>query len=141
MNRDIPLLSYTPSWCEQQTLLWCLNSYVPHPKHTDRLIFNPLPAVTYQNILDLNVACRAKRTQMYWHVCKFKCPLKKTQPSCPCSRDLNWTSRGLNPCPESKAHYSKTRICSHNFPHKFAMCIGRVEQVYQFILCKCNNYL
>jgi hypothetical protein len=26
---------------------------------------------------------------------KFKCPLKKMQPSCPCSRDLNWTSKGL----------------------------------------------
>jgi hypothetical protein len=39
---------------------------------------NPLPALTYKNVLDLNVACRAKRTQMYyWHVCKFKCPLKK----------------------------------------------------------------
>jgi hypothetical protein len=23
---------------------------------------NPLPALTYQNVLDLNVACRAKRT-------------------------------------------------------------------------------
>jgi hypothetical protein len=27
---------------------------------------------------------------------KFKCPLKKTQPSCPGSRDLNWTGKGLN---------------------------------------------
>jgi hypothetical protein len=42
MSRDIPLLSYTPSWCEQQTLLWCLNSYVPNPKHTVRLIFKSL---------------------------------------------------------------------------------------------------
>jgi hypothetical protein len=57
---------------------------------------NPLPALMYQNVLDLNVACRAKRTPMYWHVRKLKCPLKKTQPSCPCSRDLNWTSKGLN---------------------------------------------
>jgi hypothetical protein len=56
---------------------------------------NPSPALTYQNGLDLNVACRAKRTQTYWHVRKFKCPLKKTQPSCPCSRDLNWTGKGL----------------------------------------------
>jgi hypothetical protein len=24
---------------------------------------NPLPALTYQNVLDLNVACQAKRTQ------------------------------------------------------------------------------
>jgi hypothetical protein len=56
---------------------------------------NPLPALTYQNVLDLNVACQAKRAQTYLHVRKFKCPLKKTQPSCPCSRDLNWTSKGL----------------------------------------------
>jgi hypothetical protein len=55
-----------------------------------------LLALTYQNILDLNVACRAKRTQMHWHIHKFKCPLKKMQPSCPCSRDLNWTGKGLS---------------------------------------------
>jgi hypothetical protein len=53
---------------------------------------NPLPALTYQNILDLNVACRSKRTGV---VRKFKCPLKKTQPSCPDSRGLNWTGKGL----------------------------------------------
>jgi hypothetical protein len=40
-------------------------------------VINPLPALTYQNVLDLNVACRAKRTQTYWYVRKFKCPLKK----------------------------------------------------------------
>jgi hypothetical protein len=26
---------------------------------------NPLPALTYQNVLDLNVTCQAKRTGMY----------------------------------------------------------------------------
>jgi hypothetical protein len=57
--------------------------------------FNPLPALTYQNVMDLNFACQAKCTQTYWHVHKFKCPPKKTQPSCPCSRDLNWTGKGL----------------------------------------------
>jgi hypothetical protein len=36
---------------------------------------NPLPALTYQNVLDLNVACRTKCTQTYWHVRKFKCLL------------------------------------------------------------------
>jgi hypothetical protein len=30
------------------------------------------------------------------YLCTFKCPLKKTQPSCPVSRDLNWTGKGLN---------------------------------------------
>jgi hypothetical protein len=38
---------------------------------------NSLPALTYQNVLDLNVAYRAERTKTYWHVRKFKCPLKK----------------------------------------------------------------
>jgi hypothetical protein len=56
---------------------------------------NPLPALTYQNVPDLNVACQAKHTQTYWYVRTFKCPLKKTQPSCPGSRDLSWTSKGL----------------------------------------------
>jgi hypothetical protein len=27
------------------------------------IIINPLPALMYQNVLDLNVACQAKRTQ------------------------------------------------------------------------------
>jgi hypothetical protein len=27
---------------------------------------NPLLALTYQNVLDLNVACRSKCTQTYW---------------------------------------------------------------------------
>jgi hypothetical protein len=56
---------------------------------------NPLPVLTHSSVLDLNVACRAKRTKTYWQVHIFKCPLKKTQPSCPGSRDLNWTGKGL----------------------------------------------
>jgi hypothetical protein len=66
-----------------------------HLQHGVNYRFNPLPALTYQSILDLNVNCQAKRTQTYWHVRKFKCPLNKTQPSCPCSNDLNWTGKGL----------------------------------------------
>ena len=27
--------------------------------------FNPLPALTYQTVLDLNAACRSKRTEAY----------------------------------------------------------------------------
>jgi len=27
---------------------------------------NPLPALTYQTVLDLNAACRSKRTEAYW---------------------------------------------------------------------------
>jgi hypothetical protein len=34
-----------------------------------------------------------KRTGTYINL---YAPLKKTQPSCPCSRDLNWTGKGLN---------------------------------------------
>jgi hypothetical protein len=44
---------------------------------TQTALFNPMPALTYQNVLDLNVACRAKRNQTYWHVRKFQCLLKK----------------------------------------------------------------
>jgi hypothetical protein len=45
--------------------------------------------------VDLNAACQPKRNKAYWQVRIFKCPLKKTQPSCPGSRDLNWTGKGL----------------------------------------------
>jgi hypothetical protein len=41
------------------------------------ITFNPLPAVTYQNVVDLNAACRPKRTKTRWQVNTFKCPLKK----------------------------------------------------------------
>jgi hypothetical protein len=56
-------------------------AFLQHMAHTmlcpHYSILNPLPALTYQNVLDLNVACWAKHTQTYWHVRKFKCPLKK----------------------------------------------------------------
>ena len=29
-------------------------------------MLNPLPALTYQTVLDLNAACRSKRTETYW---------------------------------------------------------------------------
>jgi len=29
-------------------------------------MFNPLLALTYQSVLDLNAACRSKRTEAYW---------------------------------------------------------------------------
>jgi hypothetical protein len=85
----------------------------------ERGYFNPLPALTYQNVLDLNVSCQAKRTQTYWHVRKFKCPLKKTQPSCPCSRDLNWTGKGLRMIYLSYVHSIITYgiILGGNSPH------------------------
>jgi hypothetical protein len=34
-------------------------------------LLNPLLALTYKNLLDLNVTCWAKRTQTYWHVHKL----------------------------------------------------------------------
>ena len=36
---------------------------------------------------------------VYGVVRKFKCPLKKTQPFCPCSRAVNWTGKGLSSVP------------------------------------------
>jgi len=29
-------------------------------------LINPLPALTHQSVLDLNAACRSKRTEAYW---------------------------------------------------------------------------
>jgi hypothetical protein len=81
-------------WRNVKTITLLLSRFKLKTKVQDTNI-NPLLALMYQNILDLNVACQAKRTQTYWHVRKFKSPLKKTQPSCPCSRDLNWTRKGL----------------------------------------------
>jgi hypothetical protein len=66
----------------------------------------------------------------FFMVPKFLYPAAQTQ--------SDWD---LNPSPESRACDTNTGICSHNFRHKFAMCIGRVEQVYQFIMFKCNNYV
>ena len=38
-----------------------------HVFHDDEATeFNPLPALTYQSVLDLNAACRSKRTEAYW---------------------------------------------------------------------------
>jgi hypothetical protein len=65
----------------QSSQLGILGSHLgPHNlgdsvRKQEKNYFNPLPALMYQNVLDLNVTCRAKRTQTYWHVCKFKCPL------------------------------------------------------------------
>jgi hypothetical protein len=56
--------------------------------------FNPLLALTYQSVMDLNAACQPKCTKAYWYLRTFM-PTKKTQPSCPGSRDLNWTGKGL----------------------------------------------
>jgi hypothetical protein len=33
---------------------------------SDYATINPLPALTYQSVLDLNAACRSKRTKAYW---------------------------------------------------------------------------
>jgi hypothetical protein len=119
----VPAKQYNTSashshWYMRQTSVWY--GYTPH-MGVAHLSINPLPALMYQNVLDLNDACRAKRTQTYWHVRKFKCPLNKTQPSCPCSRDLNWTGKGLTcKCNASQRnhhhHYlwSWNLLCSHN---------------------------
>jgi hypothetical protein len=64
--------------------------------------------------VDLNAACQPKRTKAWWYLRTFKCPLKKTQPSCPGSRDLNWTGKGLNKATIFKQSFTFTdyvQIC------------------------------
>ena len=39
---------------------------------------------------------RLEGRPVFGAVRKFKCPLKKTQPFCPCSSALNWTGKGLS---------------------------------------------
>src|SRR5215469_763023 len=44
---------------------------------------------------ELNSICHLLATIFVVSRLRVKCPLKKTQPSCPGSRDLNWTGKGL----------------------------------------------
>src|SRR5215472_5858691 len=44
---------------------------------------------------ELNPICHLLATIFVVSRLRVKCPLKKTQPSCPGSRDLNWTGKGL----------------------------------------------
>ena len=47
---------------------------------------------------------------------KFKCPLKKTQPFCPCSRVLNWTGKGLMDTWDNVKH--KGKVIHHRMGHE-----------------------
>ena len=40
--------------------------YISNLLQQYELLLNPLPALTYQTVLDLNAACRSKRTETYW---------------------------------------------------------------------------
>jgi hypothetical protein len=57
---------------------------------------NFLPSLTLQSTLDLNVPCRPKHSKALLVSYAFKCPSKKTQSFCPCSRALNRSGKGLN---------------------------------------------
>src|SRR5215469_6175298 len=45
---------------------------------------------------ELNPICHLLATIFVVSRLRVNCPLKKMQPSCPGSRDLNWTGKGLN---------------------------------------------
>ena len=47
-------------------LLKTLERLVDRFLRDEVLAFNPLPALTFQTVLDLNAACRSKRTETYW---------------------------------------------------------------------------
>jgi hypothetical protein len=89
MNVQISGLWMYSNQCNAQ-FYWIIMS----EQYTFWAYINPLPVLMYQNVLDLNVACWAKRTGMYVNL---NVHWKQTQPSCLCSRDLNWTSKGLRP--------------------------------------------
>jgi hypothetical protein len=58
-------------------------------------LFNPLPSLTLESALDLNVPCQPKHSKAPLLSYTFKWPLKKTQSFCPCSRALNRRGKGL----------------------------------------------
>jgi hypothetical protein len=68
---------------------------------------NSLPSLTLQSARDLNDLCRPKLSKALLLSYTFKCPLKKTQSFCPCSRALNRSGKGLKctqPHPQSQLH-------------------------------------
>jgi hypothetical protein len=54
-----------------------------------------LPSLTLQSARNLNVPCRPKRSKVLLLSYTFKCPVKKTQSFCPCSRALNRSGKGI----------------------------------------------
>ena len=47
-------------------MVWAY-TYPPYSHPPSQMPYtNPLPALTYQTVLDLNAACRSKRTEAYW---------------------------------------------------------------------------
>jgi hypothetical protein len=64
---------------------------------------------------------------------KFKCPLKKkTQPSCPGSRDLNWTGKGLTLFIFQRFYISKHQSFILNSTHDVPIshgCITKTKEI------------
>jgi hypothetical protein len=58
-------------------------------------VFNPLPSLMLQSAWDSNVPCRPKRSKVLLLSYTFKCPLKRMQSFCRCSRALNRSGKGL----------------------------------------------
>jgi hypothetical protein len=58
-------------------------------------LFNHLLSITLQSAPDLSVLCWPKRSKALLLSYTFKCPLKKTQSFCPCSRALNMSGKRL----------------------------------------------
>jgi hypothetical protein len=67
---------------------------------------------------------------LVFHV-NLKCPLKKTQSSCPGSRDLNRSGKGLNRLPISvmavkSVHDGKVTYASDNRKKKYSKLIWKL---------------
>jgi hypothetical protein len=88
------------------------NYRLPWTCHRQFQRINPLPSLTLQSAWDLNVPSRPKRSRALLLSYTFKCPLKKTQSFCPCSRALNRSGKGLKPFLDIYCLYSLHIICS-----------------------------
>jgi hypothetical protein len=89
--------------CWQKCVLWArpvhLHNNWHHKKQTASALkaytFNPSPSLMLQSVRDLNVPRRPKRSKALLLSYTFKCPLKKTQSFCSCSRALYRSGKGL----------------------------------------------
>jgi hypothetical protein len=81
--------------------------------------------------IHLNVPCRPKRSKAFLLSYTFKCPLKKTQSFCPCSRALNRSAKVLtkNSCLTNTREH-QTSNCS--FTKEFAAL--KVTKTYKKIV-------
>jgi hypothetical protein len=67
--------------CAQKVEMYIKNQPVPRSKHTPSQLYKPVSkrfaGITHSSVLDLNAACRPKRSTAYWQIHILKCPLKK----------------------------------------------------------------